>query len=203
MADKEYWSNYYKNHFKKEQPSNFAKWILDTYQPKGKLIELGCGNGRDSLFFAENGLEVTAVDQSAYAITHLNNFNLDNATFVESDFTWLSLSGFDYIYSRFTLHSIDKTNASRVYQWAKKALNLHGEMYIEVRSVNDNLYGVGDEVGKDEWFTDHYRRFLRIEELREELISVGLSIVYAEESKGFAPYKDNDPPIIRIVAKNI
>ena len=39
-----------------------------TLQP-GKVIVLGCGNGHDALFLAQQGLTVTAVDFSPSAIT--------------------------------------------------------------------------------------------------------------------------------------
>ena len=37
-----------------------------SYIPKGgKVLDLGCGSGRDSLFFKELGYDVTAIDGSA------------------------------------------------------------------------------------------------------------------------------------------
>lgn len=35
------------------------------------------------------------------------------------------------------------------------------------------------------------------------LIEAGFSIKYAEENNGFAPFKDSDPMIIRIVAEKL
>ena len=37
-----------------------------------KVLELGAGHGRDSIFFASNGLEVEALDYSAFAVELLN-----------------------------------------------------------------------------------------------------------------------------------
>jgi 2-polyprenyl-3-methyl-5-hydroxy-6-metoxy-1,4-benzoquinol methylase len=36
-----------------------------------KVVELGCGQGRDSLFFASKGLEVYAIDSPNIAIENL------------------------------------------------------------------------------------------------------------------------------------
>ena len=48
-----------------------------------ELIELGCGNGRDSLFFAKNGINVTGIDASETAIDELRNtVELDNCIFI-------------------------------------------------------------------------------------------------------------------------
>ncbi|TSC72169.1 MAG: type 12 methyltransferase [Parcubacteria group bacterium Gr01-1014_38] len=39
--------------------------------PKGQALDLGCGDGRNSLFLASNGFSVTAVDHSSAAIRRL------------------------------------------------------------------------------------------------------------------------------------
>ena len=56
-------------------------------------------------------------------------------------------------------------------------------------------------VEENAWFTDHYRRFINLEELINELEEIGFKILFQIESKGLAPYKDEDPVIIRAVCK--
>lgn len=57
-------------------------------------------------------------------------------------------------------------------------------------------------MGKNAYLLDgHYRRFININEMLAELFKVGFSIKCAEEAKGFAPYKDEDSYIIRMVAE--
>jgi cyclopropane fatty-acyl-phospholipid synthase-like methyltransferase len=69
MRDTLYWENYYKSALITDNPSPFAKWVLrNQLRENMDLIELGCGNGRDSLFFAKNGVRVLAVDQCAEEI---------------------------------------------------------------------------------------------------------------------------------------
>jgi 2-polyprenyl-3-methyl-5-hydroxy-6-metoxy-1,4-benzoquinol methylase len=36
-----------------------------------RILELGCGQGRDTIFFATNGLEVHAIDSSKVAIENI------------------------------------------------------------------------------------------------------------------------------------
>ncbi|MFZ5626275.1 MAG: class I SAM-dependent methyltransferase, partial [Bacillota bacterium] len=53
-------------------PSQTARWVLPLFQAtKGPVLDLGCGNGRDSLYFFEQGLQVVAVDIDAEAIGRL------------------------------------------------------------------------------------------------------------------------------------
>ncbi|WP_420580820.1 class I SAM-dependent methyltransferase [Reichenbachiella sp.] len=201
MSDKEFWEDFYSNKKGTLTPSPFAEYVLKEHQLKGSLIELGCGNGRDSIYFIKNELEVFGTDQCETTIGRLSDLNLQGGKFEVKDFTDLGALGkFDNIYSRFTLHSVSEKQASQTLVWAFDSLTTGGKLCIEVRSIHDELYGEGEEVERDAFVTDHYRRFVRIEELTKELETLGFNIEYSEESKGFAIYKDEDPAVIRIVA---
>ena len=53
-----------------DRPSTPALWAADLFEREGvaRLLELGCGPGRDSLFFARRGFQVTALDYSQAAV---------------------------------------------------------------------------------------------------------------------------------------
>ena len=72
--DKNYWKNIYSKQSEGEQPSQFAKYIAETIIIEEKsIIELGCGNGRDAIFFANANAQVTALDQCDNIIELLNH----------------------------------------------------------------------------------------------------------------------------------
>ncbi len=52
------------------EPSYSAKKSLEIFKKNNtkKIIELGAGLGRDTIFFAKNGIEVTAIDYSSSGI---------------------------------------------------------------------------------------------------------------------------------------
>ena len=75
-------------------------------------------------------------------------------------------------------------------------------MFIETRSTKDNLYGKGKKVGKNEYVTDHYRRFINKSELVNKL-KKKFKILYIKESKGYSKFKNEDPCLIRIIAQKI
>lgn len=54
-----------------EEPSDCGRLALARFQKEGvqSLVELGCGQGRDTILFAQNGLDVTAVDYSSTAVS--------------------------------------------------------------------------------------------------------------------------------------
>ena len=73
-------------------------------------------------------------------------------------------------------------------------------IFIETRSDKDDLLGVGTKVSKNEYITDHYRRFINKIDLVKK-IRKKFKILYIKESKGFSKFKKEDPCLIRIIAK--
>ncbi|MBO0809423.1 MAG: methyltransferase domain-containing protein, partial [Actinobacteria bacterium] len=47
---------------------NLAEWLAEGLISPGRVLELGCGNGRNAIFLARLGCDVTAVDFSERAI---------------------------------------------------------------------------------------------------------------------------------------
>jgi len=56
-----------------EESSQFAQTSLKLFRQDQvhSLMELGCGQGRDSFLFAQNGVEVTALDYSETAVSEI------------------------------------------------------------------------------------------------------------------------------------
>ena len=50
-----YWNQYYQNRICSTDPSPFARYVATLVDPGKTLVDLGCGNGRDALFFADIG----------------------------------------------------------------------------------------------------------------------------------------------------
>ena len=205
VDNRDYWNQYYKNDVCSKQPSPFAQYVATLVEPGRQLVELGCGNGRDAVYLAAQGLKVTALDLSSVTIEHLQEQNIPNAEFICEDFINSDIhrpNGYDYAYSRFTMHSINKNQEQLLLQRVYASLRPGGKLFIEVRSVKDPLFGKGRQLEHNAFFYDnHYRRFIVLEELVAELEECGFLVEYAKDSKGFAPYGNEDPSVIRVVAR--
>lgn len=199
-----YWNQYYKNRVCPEEPSPFAQYVATLVEPGREMVELGCGNGRDAVFFAVQGLHITALDMSQEAIFQLQSRNLSNVQFLCGDFVNSDVhqpDSYDYAYSRFTIHSINQNQEQVLLGNVFRGLRPGGKLFIEVRGTNDPLFGKGKQVEHNAFFYDnHYRRFIVLDELTESLERHGFRVEYAQERTGFAPYGNDDPPVIRIVA---
>lgn len=206
--DTAYWNYFYASNPEIEQPSLFAKYVYDFLEEDKTMLELGCGNGRDSIYFAQK-VDVTAIDASDRAITELNEKYGGKAgiRFLCDDFVCaaaLYRSQYDYCYSRFTMHAINEEQERDVIANVRCALKKDGLFFIEVRSIHDELYGKGKPAGRNAYiYNGHYRRFIVLEELIKSLEENGFYITYAKEDVDFAPFGESNPPIIRIVAKAV
>lgn len=204
--DYQYWNDYYNKDEAPKEPSQFAKDVLFYLEEDKKLIELGCGNGRDAVYFSRNGVHVVAIDQSELSIYNLQRNSSNNRIkFIADDFIktdMLKESEHDYVYSRFTMHSITEEEEDTVLNRVYSTLKKEGLLLIEVRSVKDDLYGLGRKVAKNTYiYNEHCRRFIVIEELIDKLKSIGFEIIFANQGKDYAKYKDQNPIVIRIIAK--
>ena len=205
--DKEYWIKYYASQSPGDQPSDFAKFIASKHQAAfGKIIDIGCGNGRDTLYFASQGIPSIGIDQCEVAISKIeqkkNQMGL-NAVLKADDFSACDydvLSNGKYsIYSRFTLHAINYEEENRLFSHLNNGKNL-SYLFIEARTIRDGIYGHGDKVGTHEYVTSHYRRFIDPEVLKKRL-QENFTIEYFEEAQGFAKTPTEDPCLIRVIAK--
>jgi tellurite methyltransferase len=207
MFDKKYWENYYAQQNAEFKPSLFARYVrehvIDNHQ---SIIELGCGNGRDAIYFANDNFNVLAIDQILSEIKFLKNryIQIKNITFECVDFTTLDHSRqFDIIYSRFTIHSITEQQEDQVLAWSFQNLNPHGKFCIEVRGEKNEIFGKGVPVKNQPnafIYNDHYRRFLNFDIFTHKLKCAGFSIDFAAEDKGFAPFNGENETFIRIIA---
>ena len=72
-----------------------------TIEEKGKLLDLGCGQGRDAIALARLGFTVTGIDNSKVGIEQLNAIaekeNLALKGIVEDIYSYSNFSEFDFI----------------------------------------------------------------------------------------------------------
>lgn len=120
-----------------------------SYIPKGsKVLDLGCGSGRDSLYFKELGYDVTAVDGSAEMCIQAEK-NIGQ-TVINMTFDKLNYEAeFDGIWACASLLHVPSSDIKNVIIKIEKALKKGGYFYFSVK--------YGDYEGKREgrYYTDY------------------------------------------------
>jgi SAM-dependent methyltransferase len=86
-------------------PSPVALLLL-AHRKNGRVLDLCCGQGPDSIFFSNRGFDVTAIDISPVAIQQLKAENLP-IDIREADMKALPQEHFDIIFSRMGLQMIE------------------------------------------------------------------------------------------------
>ena len=77
-----------------------------------RILDLGCGDGNTSIFFAQRGANVVAIDTSEVAIRTLTEFcvqnDIPNITAVQcSAFDIQELGPFDFVFGKMILHHLE------------------------------------------------------------------------------------------------
>jgi tellurite methyltransferase len=206
--ENEFWDKWYKG-FDIHEPSNFAKFCLTRYINKNDtLVELGCGNGRDGLVLSNNVEKYIGLDASSSALKRFENevesrgisqnISILQSNFCDQDFNKLAIDANRLvIYSRFSLHSIKYSDFEDLINNLQNiSSSLSWVFLVEARTIFDDMYGVGENIGLHEFRTDHYRRFIDPKTFLAEMGNL-FNIKYFEVSSGFAKFNESDPICLR------
>jgi tellurite methyltransferase len=208
IIDKNYWNNYYSINSETKINSSFSEFISSFLTEDDRMIELGCGDGRDAFYFAKKGLVVHAIDQSEEIIKVNKTKNTDGVFFHCADFTIDPVfldrdQRVKHVYSRFTLHSINKIDFESTLDWIYGRLEVGGYFHFEVRSCNDPLFGVGESLGDNGYYSSHYRRFFSPRETLVQFSDRGFHAVIFVEDFLSANIETDKSVVIRAVFKKL
>lgn len=204
--NKEYWDNFYK-HGVIKTPSQFCALVASEIDKSSIVIELGSGNGRDSIFLSACGHTVVGIDLSIEAVKECNNNGYENCFFMQGDLTnevdiakvvkvgrsFTNNIKKTVFYSRFVLHSLDEVQEDEFLLILNNIMESGEVVYFEFRSIEDSL--------RKKHYGGHYRRYVDTDTFVKKLVSHNsFRIEYQITSLGMAKYKKEDPYISRVIA---
>lgn len=202
-----HWDTYYSKSMAPSNHSPFSEHVEENLPRTSRILEIGCGNGRDSVFFARKGHIVTAIDRSNAAITKCELDHADSGVEFRADqidqLPTEYFGSFDVIYTRFVLHAMPVSEEIGLLKAARVLLKQMGTFFAECRSIKDPMARLGEVISPTERIYGHYRRFIILDELVQRIESQGLKLVSSLESKGLASYSGDDPVVIRVAAKKV
>lgn len=154
--------------------SNVHHFLLKTYNKNSKLLEIGCGSGRDASFMTKHNFDVTAIDGSKNMIDEAKKIHpeLSEKLFhktLPNDLEFNQM--FDGIYSIATLMHLSKIDLKKTISKIHSLLNQNGKFLMSVSLFRDDI----DQNG----FDDKGRFFLVLyfEEWINILENVGFKIL--------------------------
>lgn len=152
--------------------TNFAKEVQKIIPTQSKLLELGCGNGKDAFYFAQNGHKVTATDFSEVAIeNNKKKYNSRNLQFelldISKPFNFPDNS-FDVIYARLSFHYFTDNVTKEIFKELNRILKPNGLLCFICKSTTDPLYGKGEKIEEDMFEENgHIRHFFSQDYIKE------------------------------------
>ena len=209
----DYWGTYYGKREAPVLPSQFAVFIANEILT-GELpavrtiVELGCGNGRDSLFFLRHGFSVRGLDGSPEAIAACQEGLEAQSSAIQAQATFRhgaadSRESWDWlgdmpegpvlIYARFFFHAIDRETGAAVLAQAARLLSRRGgALCAEFRTDQD--------AAAAKVTPTHYRRFIAPDDFAAQL-AAGMDVAWRSEGRGMAKYRSDDAHVARFIAQ--
>lgn len=183
--------------------------VASELSSQSVIIDVGCGNGRDTFFFEDCGHVAIGLDASKTAVeaglTRLANHHRDRVRFEHftvgrdriNDLIDGSLpseaAGLPVVlYSRFFLHAITEDVEDKFVRDVSACADRIGLAYLEYRELRDAVV--------NKVYGDHYRRYIDPDAFSDKVAEAGrLKLAYQVVAQGLAKFHDEDPWIARQV----
>lgn len=200
MINKEYWDNFYENDLNDiTHETSFATFTVEYLKSQEflgeiKLIDIACGNGRDTNFFSKNGFCATGIDLSS-------NVKNKNFIFIKDDIFNHDLTAYNVFYLRFVVHSFNEIELNKLIDKIKK-LKHDYLIFIETRSTTNITHDEKKETFfKSSIGNSHYRLLYSFNYLTNKF-SPHFHVLYSLEDNNLAIHGEDNPYCIRYVLKN-
>jgi len=137
--------------------------MADRLEAQGlrRILDIGCGVGRHTVYLAARGFEVTATDNAPAAITackqNLAEANLE-ASVVETEMTNLPFPDrhFHGAIASHVIHHTDGATLKRVIALITQKLSAGGLLAWVTPSTRHYCFGYGREIGPGTWVDDEH-----------------------------------------------
>jgi len=192
----EIWNKVYKldNAFFGEDSSSFALFCFNYIKLDRnikKILDLGSGHGRDSIFFALKGfVEVEAIDYSVVAVEILSKIAKEKRLSIKSQVFDIKKKPlpypdgyFDVVYSHMLLNMrFSEDELHFILSEIKRVLKPKGWNFFSVRNHNDKFYGKGHKIENSIYDINGFQiRFFTETDIQSFAKSEGFDILEIKE----------------------
>lgn len=213
-ANIDYWREYYGARSRvspPQLPSQFALFALSVRPPPGLIVDLGCGSGRDTLFFASQKIKTLGLDYAQTAIDANRAAAEQRGVASHAMFRQVDVSDLaqvkavqDFVararpdaplcvYSRFFFHALDENAEGAALMLISQLLDRPGDYAaLEFRTKDDEA--------REKVTPEHYRRYIDVDQFLARASAIyGLQCAYRVEGTGFAIFREDDAHVVRLV----
>jgi SAM-dependent methyltransferase len=151
-----YWNSLYsKDNFFGSGPTKLAKLAQELLLKENvtRILEIGCGQGRDATYLSQLGYHVDAFDLSENAVNYVNKakniFGLDNLNvFVHDATKELNYPNghFDFIYSNLALQFFELDAFSNILSNISQIMKNNSKFLLSTKKEGDKYYQTGKKI---------------------------------------------------------
>jgi tellurite methyltransferase len=185
--------------------SRFAKLASGYFSPSSDILELGCGVGRDAIYFAAQGHQVIATDAAASVIAHNSEMTDRGVIFMSMDMTKafpFKDERFNAVYSHLSLHYFTNTQTRSIVQEIHRITNDKGIFAFSCKNLSDPNFGKGREIEENLFVRESgVALHLFSRQYVSALLEGLFEILYLEESE--QEYNDEHSSLIHAIAKKL
>jgi SAM-dependent methyltransferase len=171
LSEAEYWDSDWAGS-PAEPANNFARRAYKLIEAHNlrSVLDLGCGNGRDSVYFFRKGLQVTALDFSQSGINILKS-RFPEIECITADIREMDFQGdsYDVIYAHLSLQYFNDKLTGEIFNSLHNVLKNGGLFFVKCKSTDDYLSGKGEKIGENMYKRGHVRHFFSKEYMMEKL----------------------------------
>ena len=101
------------------------------------------------------------------------------------------------------MHTIDQNSEKIFLDNVKKIMKKNSKLFLEFRTTKDPLMKLGKKISNNEVVSDHYRRFINVQEFLKDIKKNNFKIFYKASSNNFAKFGNERPHICRMILKKL
>lgn len=205
----------YSNYWDKKLPDNlkkstYSEWLNDFKNELDNaqlpILDLGCGNGEDTNWLANNGYCVISTDFAPSAVEHVKKTNKN--TYIldmryQSDWQQLKDNSISIIVANLSLHYFDNTTTKMIMHEIKRVLVTNGLLIARVNSNLDTEFGAGEGIEIEPNFYQNLERGINKRFFTQESIINYFSLIGSPKiDEKTINYLGKNKQIFQIIVKN-
>lgn len=181
----------------KIQPEHKVEKFLSYLSPNDKLLDIGCGPGRDASYFVEKGFDVTGIDISSKMI-QLAREEVPNATFELMDIEEMTFpeNHFDAVWASASLLHVPKDKINSILKQIQRFVKEGGIIYLSLKKGEGETLTPDHRYGGVKKFWAYYQE----EELLSLLKNEGFTVLEHDLHDQSTSYQTH--PWISVICKN-
>lgn len=188
-----YWESLYgKNDFFGTGPTKLAIYANNIIKEQKiqKMLEIGCGQGRDIIYFASKGYNVNGFDLSHNAIAFVEEqkkeLELENIKLMTHDtskaFSY-DTNQFDFVYSNLALQFFDLSTMNNIIKEISRVMKNGASFIFSTKKEGDKYYKTGKKINENAYQTKGVIRYFFNKESIMELLKKEFNIIEMIEDK--------------------